>query len=291
MYSFGLLTRLWLFRALCAEKWIKDVTARPSIDGSTTVNSVLGKGSLVTPDGPYHAVQTEYAISIVHTSNQDHSQPFDVLHFAPDGAGNKLHKRAYSRVLNSCPAGETFAESHCREHVSPQAYVIMCTDGLDNSWYFRHCAPTEVCIQGIPKQNPPSPSGQWTPPTLRAYCVGVDNFVKIAQSPVSYKTVPGMIGVKFTAPAGKTMAVEAVLTGQNMTETIFAASLRMSAQTSDSSNNVQTFRSQAGGTAQCTDCARILVAPVPTRTQRVIINIVLKAGATGGLLFLSSVVI
>lgn len=238
-----------------------------------------------------HAIQAEYVISIMDATDQDYSQTFNVLHSTLDAADNKLGKRAYSRALDSCPAGETFIESHCREDVSPQAYLTMCSDGLDNSWYFRRCAPTEVCIQGIPKRNLPSPSGQWTPPTLKAYCVGVESFIKIAQSRVSHKTVPGTIGVKFTAPAGKTVALEAVLTGQNMSESIFAASLRMSAQTSDSSYNVQTFRSQAGGTAVCTDCTRIVIAPVPARTQRVIINIVLKAGAAGGLLFLSSVAI
>lgn len=167
----------------------------------------------------------------------------------------------------------------------------MCTDGMDNSWYFRRCLPTEVCIQGIPKQNPPLEFGQWVPPTSNAYCAGVDNFVKIAQDQVSHETVPGRIGLKFSAPAGKTMALEAVLTGQNMSQSVFAASLHMSAQASDSSYNVQSWRSQVGGIATCTDCARILVAPVPVRTQRVVIDVVLKAGAAGGLLFLSSIAI
>ncbi|KAL8943538.1 MAG: hypothetical protein Q9216_000996 [Gyalolechia sp. 2 TL-2023] len=238
-----------------------------------------------------HAIQPEYVISIMDITDQDYSQTVGVLHSAPDAASHKIDKRAQSRALDLCPPGETFTESHCREDVSPQAYVTKCTDGFDNSWYFRQCASTEVCIQGIPKENPPSPSGQQTPPTLKAYCVALESFVKIAQSPVSHKTTPGRIGAKFTAPAGTTMAVEAVLTGQNMSESIFAASLRMSAQTSDSSNNVQTFRSQAGGTAVCTDCARVLIAPVPARTQRVIIDVVLKTGTAGGLLFLSSVAI
>lgn len=87
------------------------------------------------------------------------------------------------------------------------------------------------------------------------------------------------------------MAFEAVLTGQNMNESIFAESLRMSAQTLDMSNNVHHWRSQVGGTTGCRDCARILIAPVPERTQRIVMNIVLKAGAAGGLLFLSSVAI
>lgn len=124
---------------------------------------------------------------------------------------------------------------------------------------------------------------------MMAYCVSADNFRKIAEDHLAHKTIPGTIGVKYSVPEGKSMAFEAVLTGQNMHESIFASSLRISAQTSDTSNNVQTWRSQAGGTAVCTDCARILIAPVPEKTQRIVMNIVLKAGAAGGLLFLSSV--
>lgn len=236
-------------------------------------------------------MNTEYAISIMDTTDQDRSRTFHILHSSLDAPSNSLEKRAYSRPLDYCPDGEVFIESHCQEIISPQSYVIKCSDGFDNSWYFRRCAQTEVCIQGIPKQNPPLPDGQLAPPTLKAYCVGADDFIKIAQEQSSHKTVPGTIGAKFTAPRGKTMAVEAVLTGQNMSESMFAASLKMSAQTSDKSNNVETWRSQVGGTAACTDCARILIAPVPERTQRVIVDIVLKAGAAGGLLFLSSVAI
>ncbi|KAI4185711.1 MAG: hypothetical protein L6R41_003969 [Letrouitia leprolyta] len=233
--------------------------------------------------------QTRGIISITDIAQQGHSQTFSVLYAGT--VGRKLGKRTPSRALDSCAAGETFVESHCREEVSPQAYVIKCTDGVDNSWYFRRCTPTEVCIQGVPEPNPPLPFGQWNPPSKKAYCAGMDNFVKIAQDVVSHKTVPGQIGLKFSAPTGKTMALEAVLTGQNMNESMFAASLRMSAQTSDPSYNVQTWRSQVGGTATCTDCARILIAPVPARTQRVIVDVVLKAGAAGGLLFLPSVAI
>ncbi|KAL8720674.1 MAG: hypothetical protein Q9225_002503 [Loekoesia sp. 1 TL-2023] len=236
-------------------------------------------------------MNTEYAISVMDTAGQDRSETFHVLHSSLDAPSKSLEKRAYSRPLDYCPDGEVFTESHCREVVSPQAYVIKCSDGFDNSWYFRRCAQAEVCIQGIPKQNPPLPNGQLVPPTLKAYCVGVDRFIKIVQSQLSHKTVPGTIGTKFTAPKGETMAVEAVMTGQNMSESIFAASLKMSAQTSDISYNVQTWRSLVGGTAACTDCARILIAPVPEKTQRVVIDIVLKAGAAGGLLFLSSVAI
>ena len=233
---------------------------------------------------------TEYAISIMDVNGQDYSQSFDILHSLPSDLGETLKKRAYSRPLDICPIGEVFTGSNCNEVISPQAYVIRCIDQVgDNSWYFRRCAQTELCIQGIPKPNPSLPNGQLVPPTLKAYCVEKENFFRIAEDQKSQKTVPERIGAKFTAPKGKTMAVEAVMTGQNTSDSMFAASLRLSAQTSEISNNVQTWRSQVGGTAVCTDCARILIAPVPEKTQRLVIDIALKAGVTGGLLFLSSV--
>ena len=105
----------------------------------------------------------------------------------------------------------------------------------------------------------------------------------------THKTLPGTIATQYKAPEGKTMAMEAVLTGLNISESMFASSLRMSAQTSDTSNNVQTWRSQVGGTIVCTDCARIVIAPVPARTQRFVLSVVLDAAAAGGLLFLSQI--
>ncbi|KAL8813713.1 MAG: hypothetical protein Q9200_000050 [Gallowayella weberi] len=107
----------------------------------------------------------------------------------------------------------------------------------------------------------------------------MDNFIRIVTDRVSHKTIPGTIGTPFNAPNGKKMAMEAVLTGQNTSESMFAASLRMSAQTSDTWNNVQSWRFQKDGTAVCTNCARILIAPVPAKTQRFVIHVVLDAAA------------
>ncbi|KAL8685763.1 MAG: hypothetical protein Q9224_005684, partial [Gallowayella concinna] len=117
----------------------------------------------------------------------------------------------------------------------------------------------------------------------------MDNFVRIVTDRVSHKTIPGTIGTTVKVPYGRKMAMEAVLTGQNSSESMFATSLRMSAQTSDTVNNVQNWHSQQGGLAVCTNCARILIAPVPANTQRIVINVVLDAAAVGGLLFLSQI--
>ncbi|KAL9601398.1 MAG: hypothetical protein Q9219_002574 [cf. Caloplaca sp. 3 TL-2023] len=114
---------------------------------------------------------------------------------------------------------------------------------------------------------------------MRAYCVEATNFVEIAESQTRHASVPSKIEVEFKAQEGNPTAVEAIVTAQNMSESMFAASLRMSAQTLDTFGNVRTWRSQVGGTAVCTNCARILIAPVPGRTQRIIIDVVLKAGA------------
>ncbi|KAI4266493.1 MAG: hypothetical protein L6R38_008703 [Xanthoria sp. 2 TBL-2021] len=231
----------------------------------------------------------QYDISVMDPAGQDHSEKFQVLGSPSDPSSNDLEKRALSRPLDFCPDGETFTQSYCREEVSPQAYVIICNEGYDHSWYYRRCAEREICVRGIPKRNPPLPNGQLVPPTLKAYCVSTNHFVRIGMNRASHKTTPGTIATQYKAPEGKTMAMEAVLTGLNVSESQFASSLRMSAQTSDTSNNVQTWRSQVGGTAVCTDCARILIAPVPARTQRFVINVVLDAAAAGGLLFLSQI--
>ncbi|KAL8974204.1 MAG: hypothetical protein Q9197_001547 [Variospora fuerteventurae] len=240
----------------------------------------------------------ELEISITDPTGFDRSQSLHIFHSPPsppaknnnnDDDDYHLQKRESSRPLDYCPAGETYIESHCREAVSPQSYVLKCTDGLDNSWYFRRCAPSEICIQGIPKRRPPLPNGQLVPPSQKAYCVATDNFRRLAQDATTHKTVPAAVGVKYSVPAGKQLAVEAVLTGQNMSESIFAESLQMSAQTSDEAYAVRTWRSQVGGTAVCTDCARVLIAPVPPETERIVLSVVLKAGAAGGLLFLPSV--
>ncbi|KAL8730622.1 MAG: hypothetical protein Q9166_003935 [cf. Caloplaca sp. 2 TL-2023] len=231
----------------------------------------------------------QYDISIMDVAGQDHSENFQVLGSSSESTGSGLQKRAYSRPLDHCPDDEVFTQSYCREETSPQAYVLICANGDDPSWYFRRCAEREICVGGIPKQNPPLPNGQLVPPTLKAYCVSMDFFIRVANSRASLKTVPATVRTEYSAPKGRLMAMAAVLTGQNISESIFASSLRMSAQTSDTSNNVQHWRSQVGGTAVCTDCARISIGPVPEKTQRFVINVVLDAASVGGLLFLSQI--
>ncbi|KAL9012833.1 MAG: hypothetical protein Q9173_002425 [Seirophora scorigena] len=250
------------------------------------------------PDHSDYTISRELEISITDTAGRDHSQSLQILHSPPSPSANNdnnndpsLTKRGHSRALDHCPGGETFIESHCREEVSPQSYALRCTDGLDNSWYFRRCLPAEVCIQGIPQRHPPLANGQLVAPLLKAYCVATDSFQRIAQDAATHKTVPAAVDVKYSAPEGESVAVEAVLTGTNMSESLFAESLRMSAQTSDALHDVPTWRSQVGGTVVCADCARVLIAPVPPETERIVMQVVLKAGAGGGLLFLSSVAI
>ncbi|KAL8673003.1 MAG: hypothetical protein Q9168_002564 [Polycauliona sp. 1 TL-2023] len=233
--------------------------------------------------------EIHYDISVTDPAGQDHSEKFQILGSPSNPSGNKLEKRIVTRPLDRCPAGETFAHSYCREEVSPQAYVLVCEEDYEPTWYYRRCAEHEICVRGIPKYNPPLPNGQLVPPTLKAYCVSTDHFVKLGTSRTSHKTIPGTIATSYKAPMGQTMAMEAILTGLNVSESIFASSLGMSAQTSDTSNNVQTWRSQVGGTAVCRECARILIAPVPAKTQRFVMNVVLEAAAAGGLLFLSQI--
>ena len=235
------------------------------------------------------ATNISYKVSVTDSKGQDHSQLFQIFHSPPGTHPSRLQKRTNSRPLDACPAGERFRTSYCREDVSPQAYTIVCDDGLDHSWYFRRCTPSEICIQGIPKQNPSLPDGQLVPPTLKAYCVTAEHFVKIAVNAQSHAVGPNTIGHKYNAPDGKAMAVEAVLTGPDMTQSMFAARLEMRAQTSDSLSNVQAWRSQVGGVTACTDCARVLIAPVPQKTQRIVIKVILDGAALGGRLFLSSV--
>ncbi|KAL9627028.1 MAG: hypothetical protein Q9204_006860 [Flavoplaca sp. TL-2023a] len=197
----------------------------------------------------------QYDISVMDTAGQDHSEKFLVLGSSLNHSGHNLERRFLPRPLNFCPAG-------------------ICD---------------QICVRGIPKPNLPLPDGQLVPPTLTAYCVATEHFIRIGVNRASHKTSPGTIATPYKAQEGKMMAMEAVLTGLKPTKSIFASSLRMSAQTSDTSNNVQTWRSQAGGTAVCTNCARILIAPVPVRTQRIVMNVVLDAAAAGGLLFLSQI--
>ncbi|KAI4113018.1 MAG: hypothetical protein LQ345_005925 [Seirophora villosa] len=303
MFVAGLSTLQCLICALSIVSSAKNVAARPSPDleavESGRSSPHVGAEGPATRDASRHTTSRELEISITDTAGRDHSQSLQILHSPPSPSANNginkhhpsLTKRGHSRPLVHCPGGETFIESHCREEVSPQSYVLKCIDGFDNSWYFRRCLPAEVCIQGIPKQHPPLANGQLVPPSLKAYCVATDSFQRIAQDAATHKTVPPAVGVKYSAPEGQSMAVEAVLTGTNMSESLFARSLRMSAQTSDALHDVRTWRSQVGGTAACADCARVWIAPVPSGTERIVLQVVLKTGTVGGLLFLSSVAI
>ncbi|KAL8712408.1 MAG: hypothetical protein Q9220_003256 [cf. Caloplaca sp. 1 TL-2023] len=241
------------------------------------------------PDVASYTTNLPFEIQIMDSNGQSQSHSFEVLHAASEVPVGTLNRRAYTRLLDHCPYGEGFITSTCREEVSPQAYLLECSSQHGNSWYFRRCRPDEICIQGIPKQNPSLPDGQLVPPTLRAYCVKEDSFVRLANDQLAHKTIPGMIGEAYHATKGTPMAVEAVLTGPTMNESIFAARLEMSAQTSDTLNGAQAWRSQVGGLAACTQCARIWIAPVPDATQRVVVKAVLGTAASSGLLFLSQI--
>ncbi|KAL8768691.1 MAG: hypothetical protein Q9209_005109 [Squamulea sp. 1 TL-2023] len=270
---------------VAGRRYLKDLA------GESNVRYTDGQDDYVVAGGePDREEHVPYDISITDPAGQDHSSKSKVGGFTPPSSS--LEKRGiFPRPLDNCPDDEVFNYSYCREEVSPQAYVIVCADGADHSWYFRRCAETEICVRGVPKPNPPLPNGQLVPPSPIAYCVRTDYFIRIGISRATHKAIPGTIWDRYKAPEGKTMAMEAVLTGQNISESIFATSFRVSAQTSDTSYNVRTWRSQVGGTAACTDCAQISIARVPAKTQRIVVDIVLDAAAEGGWLFLSQMAV
>lgn len=178
--------------------------------------------------------------------------------------------------MNACPDHNSwFAQSYCNRQAGPlqQSFTIEC-DVPDTSTV-GVCLPNEICVDGIT-------SGPLSP--VMAYCVSVENFVKIAAD----KTSQGFLGNLAGDAADwdtKNVAIEAVLTGADKDSPALYAQ-RMEITAYDAMGVPVGGDKGTNACAGATTCASIGLQPLPHGTKEVGIDITLPAGSVGGSLWL-----
>ena len=194
----------------------------------------------------------------------------------PSTPSNRLTKRDIARSQETCPDRTSwFARSYCNRQVSPlqNSFIIECDDPDTST--VGVCLPNEICVDGI-RAGPQSP--------VVAYCVSVENFVKIAADKASQGftgTLPG----EAADWEQKYLAVEAVLTGADANSpALYAERMEITAY--------DAFGIPTGGDAGknvctgATTCASIGLQPLPQGTKEVGVDITLPVGSVGGSLWL-----
>ena len=148
-----------------------------------------------------------------------------------------------------------------------------------------------------------------------AYCVGMENFVKIARKGLEAEGVAaaaawgkeegeeggtsggssaqqGQAGQQQQGEQGarRDYAVEAVMTGLDNVTSVFVQKLSIEAQRFEMEGDTLVWLAMMNGTNQCEDCASIGILPVPEGTRRVKVDVVLKDGTEAGLLYVAALV-
>ena len=131
----------------------------------------------------------------------------------------------------------------------------------------------------------------------------MENFVKIVASQPELKeegeivqtwppvSAPGRMGGSRNR-AGASYYVEAVVTGMDGTTALLAESMQIAAQTSRILRGVRSWQAVAGATRRCVDCEAVGMGRVPVETQRVDVDVVLKAEEIrSGMLYLATVAV
>ena len=184
--------------------------------------------------------------------------------------------------MSSCGGRLRFSRSWCTPEINPQAYTLSCLDLLSaNDLSFdipSRCASHEICIDGnrfLDFDNGPL--------YLTAYCVSTNNFVTLAQGfaeKEAFQNYDPPIRDK-----GQT-AIEAKLTGLDITSSVVATSLRIRAQSVKELFGSELHTTLPGGIEACTNCTNVVLQPVPVGTQRVQVDAVLPTLVEGAKLFL-----
>ena len=159
------------------------------------------------------------------------------------------------------------------------------------------CAQTEVCIEGTRALPEPSDWAQqyhqdaWLGLYKVAYCVNVENFVRIAQDGLADADGAGEVETVYFHQQSQqpNATVEAVVTSLDNKTSVFAQRLEVEAQTADGAFGTQIWRTLVNGSSGCENCSSVDLAPFPIAAKRIKVDVVLPAAVTAGVVWLASV--
>ena len=161
-------------------------------------------------------------------------------------------------------------------------YVV--TPYPHNKIYELNCNENEICVDGYRSVDDQEGSV--------AYCVSTDNFREIAAERVTDldADIEGVTDVEGHS-GKKQKGLEVVLTKPDHRSTMYAKRMRIQAQTAVDMYGTKVWRTMKEGRMDCKGCAKLELRPVPPRTQRVHVDVMLSAmdiGA-GGFAYLINV--
>ena len=192
-------------------------------------------------------------------------------------------RRSVPQAIDSCPGSLEFLWSRCIRSQSPRAYSVVCRARPNihggRSIHWGACGSHEICIDGQVTQDR-------EPYTLEAWCVGQDNFVKIALTSNSFLSTPFTIQASFRPVVGLHHSVGALLTSQDSETAVEGRIIEIKAQKVDVIRNVLSWRTLR--LSQCRDCPSVGLIAVPEMTGRIKARVVLKQNSTDAQLYLIS---
>ncbi|MCJ1302091.1 hypothetical protein MMC08_004892 [Hypocenomyce scalaris] len=196
-------------------------------------------------------------------------------------------KRAVSRPVNQCAAGQTFDYSLCIPQTSAQAYVLVCSyddeDGTPNYIQsYLACEPYEICVEeesdGL------------------AFCVSEVNFKLIQQAQTGGVTSAYYASHILTPSQQQQLGqtgVVATLVDLDNTTSVFAQRILLEAEGSLSTAHAGGTISfdtlvLADGTDDCTNCNSVGFNPIPKGTISISLAIWLPAAVTAAQLYIAT---
>ncbi|MCJ1375192.1 hypothetical protein MMC20_006426 [Loxospora ochrophaea] len=197
-------------------------------------------------------------------------------------------------ALTSCPPGERFLTSFAERSLSPQNYRIQCQDISDTSItniIEGACDYNAVVFDGIltPFSTPEQPIS----PTYRAaYCYSTEYFMPVEGNGSIEATLDPSVWTS-------DIAIEAVLTGVDVTQVLMAAEMEIEAQEADEQPDtsaggggflLHATKTLAGGYNACMDCSSVGIQPVPNGSAQVEVSTKLKEGSPHGRLYLGAII-
>ena len=129
------------------------------------------------------------------------------------------------------------------------------------------------------------------PYTTEAYCVSQEDFVHFSKMELgaSFPSVGASeAGLPSTGVGSSQYALEAILTGLDVTQSLNASRLQIQAQKSLNVHGHILWSTLPGGSSQCSNCGSVGIDPVPDGTQSIALDLVMELGVSAGNLFLGS---
>ena len=184
--------------------------------------------------------------------------------------------------------------SECQREISPQAYVIYCfTPVLHDGNLppaqeypgFRvqrgACPPNEICAQ----RNEPNEMHE---ERTVAMCVSAEAYRGIGSTAGGSST--GSVQIPGHLNNHGAVAVDAVLTSQNITQSLRAQSITINAlERLFSISNIPHFGTTPNGTTSCRNCYDVGLQPIPAATDLLVANAMLAPGSKSGMLYLTTI--